>query len=438
LRGLDLNQGPLGYEPNELPDCSTPPLYSNNAETQGQTTQRRFPPLVAYSGEAPMPPRNPTAVKGLSSRMTELLLHLGFASTGVGTVLLGSILPRLAMQWHLRDKDAGLLLLVQFAGSASGALMVRTNLAKTMACGYALFATGGLSIFLLQQHSLLAFPVFGIGMGMAMTSTNVLVGRRSSNRRGAALAILNFAWSAGAVVCPLLAAQLLRHLQAGSLFALLGLSVLPFALLPAFAATDTFATSPETAIDISGSREVWTIIYFAVLAFLYVGVESAVGNWMSTYATRDTALSFAGSSLAISLFWAALLLGRAMTPAGLRVLSEQTMYRLAIVIAIAGICVLLAARHRAELLAGSAITGFALGPVFPLNLSLYLTEIGKSRNVGWAFAVAGLGGAVCSWLTGVVSSATGSLRIALAVPGIAAVIMAAMATLRRRRETLAP
>jgi hypothetical protein len=30
LRGLDLNQRPLGYEPNELPDCSTPQLDSNN------------------------------------------------------------------------------------------------------------------------------------------------------------------------------------------------------------------------------------------------------------------------------------------------------------------------------------------------------------------------------------------------------------------------
>ena len=24
LRGMDLNHRPLGYEPNELPDCSTP------------------------------------------------------------------------------------------------------------------------------------------------------------------------------------------------------------------------------------------------------------------------------------------------------------------------------------------------------------------------------------------------------------------------------
>jgi hypothetical protein len=30
LRGLDLNQRPLGYEPNELPDCSTPHLDSSN------------------------------------------------------------------------------------------------------------------------------------------------------------------------------------------------------------------------------------------------------------------------------------------------------------------------------------------------------------------------------------------------------------------------
>jgi|ERR1700761_1265226 hypothetical protein len=46
LRGLDLNQRPLGYEPNELPDCSTPHLDSNNPSPQGQTTQRLLPAHV--------------------------------------------------------------------------------------------------------------------------------------------------------------------------------------------------------------------------------------------------------------------------------------------------------------------------------------------------------------------------------------------------------
>jgi membrane-bound lytic murein transglycosylase A len=29
LRGVDLNHRPLGYEPNELPDCSTPHKKNN-------------------------------------------------------------------------------------------------------------------------------------------------------------------------------------------------------------------------------------------------------------------------------------------------------------------------------------------------------------------------------------------------------------------------
>jgi hypothetical protein len=36
LRGLDLNQRPLGYEPNELPGCSTPQIQFNNCTLPGQ------------------------------------------------------------------------------------------------------------------------------------------------------------------------------------------------------------------------------------------------------------------------------------------------------------------------------------------------------------------------------------------------------------------
>jgi hypothetical protein len=42
LRGLDLNQRPLGYEPNELPDCSTPHENHNSVVQSGQTTRFLF------------------------------------------------------------------------------------------------------------------------------------------------------------------------------------------------------------------------------------------------------------------------------------------------------------------------------------------------------------------------------------------------------------
>ena len=42
LRGQDLNLRPLGYEPNELPDCSTPHSNRNNRGSSGQPKQALF------------------------------------------------------------------------------------------------------------------------------------------------------------------------------------------------------------------------------------------------------------------------------------------------------------------------------------------------------------------------------------------------------------
>ena len=39
LRGVDLNHRPLGYEPNELPDCSTPRFDDSNRVRRGQTQE---------------------------------------------------------------------------------------------------------------------------------------------------------------------------------------------------------------------------------------------------------------------------------------------------------------------------------------------------------------------------------------------------------------
>ena len=47
LRGLDLNQRPLGYEPNELPGCSTPHSHFNNTLRGGQTRVLLLPQSAA-------------------------------------------------------------------------------------------------------------------------------------------------------------------------------------------------------------------------------------------------------------------------------------------------------------------------------------------------------------------------------------------------------
>ena len=47
LRGKDLNQRPPGYEPDELPDCSTSRFYEL-AEELGFEPRRRFPDLPVF------------------------------------------------------------------------------------------------------------------------------------------------------------------------------------------------------------------------------------------------------------------------------------------------------------------------------------------------------------------------------------------------------
>ncbi len=374
-----------------------------------------------------------------ASPLLRPMLHLGFALTGVGTVLLGSILPRLSQQWHLRDKDTGLLLLIQFAGSASGSLFVRRNLFRTLSLGYALFGAGAIGVFLLQQRPLFVlgpgFAILGLGLGLAMTSTNLLVGQDQAKRRGAALAILNFSWSAGAVACPLLAARFLRHAEASAAFGLLGLLVLPCVLLPLLAGGwGRSAPAPRQPM-LSGTREMPTIATFAALAFLYVGVESTLGNWMSTYATRTTDWHFIGGSLVVSSFWAAFLMGRAATPAVLVWVPERLLYRMAALATLGGVGLLLAAHSPRVILAGALLSGLSLAPLFPLTLSLFLASIGSTQNAGWVFLSAGMGGAVLSWLTGSVSSNTGSLRVGLLVPAFAALLMMAMITRLQNRKT---
>lgn len=378
---------------------------------------------------------DPSSAAASSSRLLEPLLHLGFAFTGVGTVLLGCILPQLSLEWHLHDKDAGVLLLIQFAASASGALGVRRRLFRTLSLGYGLMGAGGLAIFLMQQQAFFVlaamFAVFGLGLGLAMTSTNMIVGQRHADRRGSALAVLNFSWSAGAVACPLLAAQFLRHASGGTAFALLGLVAWPCAWLPRLAGPQDLYLPSMLQTPPSGVKETTTIAYFAVLAFLYVGVEATLGNWMSSYATRTAHWHLAGGSLAVSLFWAAFLLGRATTPAMLSWMRERVLYSTAALATLASIAVLLSAHSAQAIVAGAVVAGVSLGPLFPLTLSLFLAAIGSSQKAGWVFSIAGLGGAVLSWLTGAVSSHTGSLRIGLLVPTCAMLLMLAMTTTMR-------
>jgi MFS transporter, FHS family, glucose/mannose:H+ symporter len=360
-------------------------------------------------------------------RLAVPFLCVGAVLSGSLTVLLGCVLPKISAIDRLRDKDAGALLLVQFAFCACGALLVRRNFHLTLVRGYALIALGAVGLYLSSKPFAVPFIAFyGLGLGLVMTSNSMLVGHIFTERRGVALSFLNFCWSLGATLSPLLIARVSDRFSIGLICTTVALFSAFFVGVTLLSRFDRVVEDDRRIISPSGSVT-RAIVYFGLLAFLYVGIESAMGNWMSTYASRVLAWGFTRSNLATSCFWAALLLGRSVAPLILLRMTEQRLYLLSVFGAVSGILLLVAAHGAWLLLLGAAVSGLSLAPIFPLILALFMAKAGQPTNSGWVFAVAGFGGAILPWLTGILSSAAGSLRIGLLIPASAALLLLLLA-----------
>ena len=351
--------------------------------------------------------------------LTSAVIYLGFAATGVGMALPGSVLPTLLTQWSLADRQAGLLFFLGWLGSSLGALAVRQSRARSLAAGTFLAALGAIGMAFSSRWS--CFPsmaVFGLGLGMTMTSTSLLQSARHVKRRGAELNRLNLVWALGASVCPTLAEHSLRVASArvifcslGLFFAIAGLWILAFE-------RDPKAGPSLIALPTRWSLKLWPISLVLVI-LLPTGIESSMGGWIAAYVQR-TQQTIATTVTAGSCFWIGLMLSRTLASTILlKLRSERLVLVLSLCTVVAGAVLLIASRASAGILPGVFLIGFGLGPVYPLLLAIAL-EFSENTAI---FFVAGLGSAFFPWLTGIVSSSTSSLRTGLLVPLAASLLM---------------
>jgi MFS transporter, FHS family, glucose/mannose:H+ symporter len=361
------------------------------------------------------------------------LLCLGFVVCGIVTVLPGPLLPLMAARWHLRDVQSGVFFAVEFAASTVGAIFSPWRLRRSLPAGFALMAAavvllnislGAVSARAGHALALAAFGLIGFGIGLSVTATNLTVALNSGARaRARRLSVVNLWWGIGAVVCPWLVAtaEHAGHLR----------TLLPWLAL---AAAGTFAAlaplligdrRPEGTARRGASSQVGTLAFFAVFLFLYVGVENAVGGWIATYAHRFSGMTLAAASLTVSVYWLALLAGRGIASIALRPLSERAVLLASLVLALVAVALLVLPHAPAVVLV--AVAGAGFGPVFPLGVSRMLARVSDHRPTGWVFAMCAGGGAVLPWLTGLVSTSSGSLRVGFAIPVAALAIILALA-----------
>jgi fucose permease len=269
---------------------------------------------------------------------------------------------------------------------------------------------------------------YGVGLGLTIPTTNVFVAEMNPDRRAAALSLLNFAWSIGAVASPAIIALVIVEgstmghlLGLGALLGVVALCLTQFQVVPKIKGCDEKPTATFGVRD--WGRPV--AIVFGALFFLYVGTENAVAGWVATLANRLSNGSGTRWELAPSLFWTALLLGRASAPAALRYVMDTKLVVAGLLISCFGITTLIVSRTLVGVFVSVSLAGFGLSSVFPITIATFTRCSGStvSQVAGPMFALAGLGGAALPWLVGFLSSQFDSLRAGLVVPLLATLIM---------------
>jgi fucose permease len=363
----------------------------------------------------PLTPQSESPTAGPSA----LWLAVGFLLAGLGTVLLGPILPTLAHNWHLDDQQSGILLAAKFLGAFLGGVLVPSRLRLGILRGMAACCLGFGAFALCSSlwPGALALFVGGFGLGQIIASTNILAGRRYTAHTGSALALLNFFWSLGAVACGLLAALLFPR------FTLQG-PILTFAALFLVTGLGGLVSASRTASPTATAAAAATthplapalFLRFAALLFLYGGLETCMTGWLTTYTVRFSNHNLLGGQSAVVLLWTALTAGRALSSAAMRWLPEATVQRLGLALSAVCIAALLTTHSAAMLSVDCLLLGLSLAPFFPSTFALLLRQRPAPRTAGLILAVSGLGAALFPWLMGFVSTQTGSLRTAMAVP----------------------
>lgn len=364
--------------------------------------------------------------------------YAGLVLSGLATVLLGPILPLIGQQWALTDAQSGSLFTALFTASILGAVLSSYYRRYCVVLGYAAIAIGlGMVSFFRYAPALAGFWFIGLGMGCSVTATNIIFGTEYPESRGSLLTRTNFFWGVGAVIAPQLVAAAEQRGALRLLVIALALAALLIGLRLSPLLKRSTATDPEELQSERGNVGAGIFMLFSVILFLYVGSETTFAGWIASYAHRFEDLSMARSSLVVSAFWLALVIGRALSPLMLRFFSEFTALLAGILAALAGMLLLLSRHSMNITLAAVVLAGLGCAPIFPLITSRLLARVGRSRSSGWIFAICGSGGAVLPWLTGLVSEHSGSLRSAFVVP-VAAIAVILMCVLIENRLPTPP
>lgn len=354
-----------------------------------------------------------------------VLAYIAFISLGLPDGLLGVAWPSIRSDFGLHLDMLGTLLAASTLGYLtssffSGRVMARLGVGGLLAAsclttgasllGYTLVPTWGMIVAL----GILA----GLGAGAIDAGINTYI---ASEHSDGLMQWLHASFGIGITLGPIIMTAGINTFQSWRWgYVVVGTAQVTLAVC--FALTASLWKRDGAAVETDTERKlldyqtslretllqpgVWLSM---LLFFLYTGLELTLGHWSYTLLTESRGIVAQTAGLVAGSYWATFTLGRILAGLYTRKISLHTLMRGSIVLALIGAALVWWNPSEAVSLAGVALVGFAVAPIFPGLMSGTSTRVGPkhaANTIGMQISAAGLGGATIPGLAGILAQNT--------------------------------
>ncbi|MCX6056209.1 MAG: MFS transporter [Chloroflexi bacterium] len=354
-----------------------------------------------------------------------ILSCIVFLTFGLFNAGIGPVLNELAAQTGSTLAAVGAIFTFLFLGSliaqiAAGPLTDRFGQTLILAISLLLLGAGIFGFLSARSTTVLFAFVFvaGLGQGGVDLGANLVVSDSYPKNKTSMLNLLHFFFGLGAFIGPALVgltiaslgSGLIVHWSAAGIFILLAIFTLVF-LKSARTKTANGNLEPKKKLGrelVYLSPLLWIL---GGLILLYVGIEYALGQWISIYLKTSTHMALQNGALVTSAYWGALTLGRLASVALSRKMSNIRLLTLAISGSmLGGIAIFLSKGMVTPSIISLVWIGFTFGTVYPTTVAIASSSFSQQQGkaVGALAAMGSVGGLALPWLAGLLLEIKGS------------------------------
>jgi fucose permease len=353
---------------------------------------------------------------GGASRTLAALGLGGFVVLGLPDGMWGTAWPTMRQTFHQPLGSLGLILVFGTVGNlltslTTGRTLRRFGAGRLLLCAGLIAATGALLIAVAPVWGMVLAGalLLGAAAGLLDTGLNIVVALSGRLRL---LNMLHGAYGVGSALGPLVVTAAIVVTSWRPAYVLL----IALELLLAYGwlrssshwAAEPANTVPPSAAepDDGPTRRVRLLVGLGVAAFFfYTGLEVTAGQWAASFFRGPLGLSAGAAGPAVFAYWGSLTAARFAIAIPKRTPRPELLVRVGCAGGVAASIVIWWAPSTAAVIAGFAVMGAALAPVFPALVTLTPIRIGHARAqhaIGWQIAGANVGAAGISALVGLI------------------------------------